>query len=85
MKARDGWTDLESWLLELHTQKNDPRYQDAATLLRQQREALIELIDRCCEVMVCMSDPQADAYDGNTTRAVWAQTVNKLRHTYLKE
>lgn len=39
--AREGWTALEAWLLQRQIETNEPRYQDAATLLRQQREALL--------------------------------------------
>lgn len=37
---RPQWTELEAWLLERQTETGDARYQDAATLLRQQRKLL---------------------------------------------
>jgi len=68
-------------LLELHNQ-----IEQAAAALRTLRDSplpdegiatLRELVDRCNELRACMSDPEADMYDGNTTRAQWRHTVEK--------
>lgn len=47
--------------------------------LHAEHKALMLVLERSEEYIVCLDDSTAMAYDGATTRAVWRQAVEKAR------